>query len=94
MSPADSVIDVGDRDVLRVQFGRRMGKLYVDIRFWMLDQAKNDLAPTRRGIQVPAAHLPEIIDALKKVRAAMVRDGCLSDDDPPKFDDHAYLVDF
>jgi len=91
MSPADSTLDVGDKAALCIRFGKRLGKLHVDLRFWLPDKKNAGRTfATRRGVHLPAAHLRKVIAALQRIDSQMVKDGYLTDDDPPKFNPNVY----
>ncbi len=98
MSPADSVLDVNDRQgVLCIQLGSRGGRLTCNVRFWYQDKKTRGLRPSKRGIALPAGSLPQIIQALQKVVAQMVSDGAFeftAEGRPPKFHPDVYPPDF
>ena len=41
------------------------GRPFVDIRLFVVADATGDRVPTRKGIAIPPALLPEVIDALR-----------------------------
>ncbi len=97
MSPADSVLAVNDKQLLRVQLGSHRGRLFCAVRFWYLDQRTRELRPSKRGVSLPAGNLPEIIEALQKIVAQMVKDGALeftAEGRPPKVNGSVYPPDF
>lgn len=99
MSPADTLIDVGRRNAMRTQYLRRNGVLLVDLRYWLARRAEDGsdyLAPTKRGIQIPAAHITAVIEALTRIQAQMEREGALElvEGRPPRFRPDVYSQDF
>ena len=97
MSPADSVLTVNDKQVLRVQLGSHRGRLFCAVRFWYLDKESGVLRPSKRGISLPAMNLPEIIEGQEKIVAQMVKDGAFEstgEGRPLKFNPQVYPADF
>lgn len=96
MSPADSILAIG-KYPLKISLGAHRGRVIFDIRFQYLHAETGAIKPTRRGVTIPAACLPEIIEALEKLKAEMIDDGaleCTRDGAPPKFNPHVYPMDF
>lgn len=96
MSPADSTLAI-DKRTLKVRLAAHRGRVIFDIRYHYQPADGGPLKPTLRGITVPAAALQDIITALEKLKAQMVRDGALEftgEGNPPKFHPHVYPTDF
>ncbi|MDD5365329.1 MAG: PC4/YdbC family ssDNA-binding protein [Gallionellaceae bacterium] len=96
MSPSDTLLLIG-KYPLKVTLTAHRGRVVVDLRFQYLSAADNRLKPTRRGIALPAAALPEIISALEAIKGQMVRNGYMEpsgDGSPPKIHSHVYPPDF
>ena len=94
MSPADTLLAVPGKYPLKITLAGHRGRVVVDLRYQYLDAATDRFRPGRRGITLPAAALPEIINALEAIKAEMVRDGALDEGNPPKFNSHMYPNDF
>lgn len=95
MSPADSILLLG-KYPLKIMLTAHRGRVVADLRFQYVD-SDNRLKPTRRGVSLPAAALPEIIIALEALQAQMARDGFMEltgDGSPPKIHSHVYPSDF
>lgn len=92
MSAADTTLILG-KHAVKVSLEGHRGAVVVSVRRQYLD-AKGALRPARIGINFPAANLPDVIQALEKVRSQLVADGAMGTGDPPKFSPHVYPRDF
>ena len=75
MSPADVTLDVGSKEPLRIELGAHSGRTFIALRYWYLDRTTGNLMPSRRGVNVPAHAIVEIIEALQGIHAQMQADG-------------------
>ena len=96
MSPADSTLAL-DKHILKVRLAAHRGRAIVDIRYFYQPANGGPLKPGLRGVTLPAGYLPEIIEALERLKAQMVHDGALEytgEGNPPKYHPHVYPTDF
>ena len=96
MSPADSMLIIG-KQILKIRLAAHRGRVIVDLRYHYRPATGGNLMPTRRGVTLDAAALQDVIEALGKLKAQMIRDGALEytgGGSPPKFYPHIYPTDF
>lgn len=93
-SPADTTLLLPGKYPLRISLGAHRGVAKVDLRFHYAPADGGPLRPTLRGVTLPAGNLPEIIEALERLKAQMICDGALDAGSPPKFKPHVYPRDF
>ena len=96
MSPADSLFMVG-KHPLRVSLEGNRGRSVVQVRYQYQPKDGGPLRPGFRGIAIPAECLPQVIEALLKIRAQMLADGALVETgpgNPVKFNTSVYPRDF
>lgn len=92
MSAADSMLLLGKHPV-KVSLEGHRGAVVVSVRRQYVDQ-RGAFRPSYAGINFPAQHLPDVIDALERLRARLVSDGAMDEAKPPKFTGHVYPRDF
>jgi hypothetical protein len=69
----------------------------VHLRYQYQPKDGGPLRPGFRGVAIPAECLPEVIEALLKIKAQMLADGALEETgpgNPVKFDSSIYPRDF
>ena len=96
MSPADTLFMAGKHPLRVVLCGHR-GRVNVDIRYQYQPKEGGALRPGFRGVSLPAETLPEVIEALEKIKAQLLSDGALTitgANDPIKFNASVYPRDF
>ena len=96
MSPADSLFMAG-KHPLRVSLEGHRGRTIVQVRYQYQPKDGGPLRPGFRGIAIPAECLPEVVEALLKIKAQMLVDGALEQSgpgNPVKFNGSVYPRDF
>lgn len=96
MSPSDTTIILG-KQILKVSLTSLNSRVVVDLRYQYQTANGGGLAPTRRGVTLPAAAIHEIIASLEALKAEMERDGYLEyggESDPPKCYPQVYPSNF
>jgi hypothetical protein len=76
-------IDKNTREKLRVSVGSYRGHQLVHVRVWCPNKSGTELIPTKSGISIRQAILPELITALQKVVTApeMMKAAAFSQED-------------
>ena len=88
---------VSQNGTIRVHVNARGWRIYVAIRFWYEDKQTKEIRPSKKGINVPASGLPELLQTLHVVMDQMVEDGVFTYTDessPPTYNPRAYPRDF
>ena len=96
MSPADSLFMAG-KHPLRVSLEGHRGRPVVQVRYQYQPKDGGPLRPGFRGVAVPVEYLPEVIDALLKIKDQLLADGAMEQSgpgNPVKFNANVYPRDF
>ena len=60
-------------ELVRITVDEYRGRQVVDVRIWLLDAESGEVHPTRKGVTLAAARLPELVEALKQALAVVSR---------------------
>ena len=64
----------GKHEKIRITKGDFKDKVYLDIRLFFTDQKTGELKPTKKGITLPLAYLPQLTSALIQCQKTLHKD--------------------
>ena len=76
------IIEKGRTTDVRVGLSEYKGRVYLDIRTYVVGDATGDRKPTRKGITLPLDKIPELRVALAALHREAIDLGLLEDDIP------------